>query len=302
MVKIGVNGFGRIGRLVVRAAFQSGKVNIIAINDLFIDLNYMVYMFQYDSTHGKFNGAVKAENRKTIAIFQDRDPANINWGDAGAEYVVESTGVFTTMEKAGAHLKGGAKRVIISAPSADAPMFPPAKVIHDNFGIVEGLMTTVHAITATQKTVDGPSGKLWHDGHGAAQNIIPASTGAAKAVGKVIPELNQKLTGMAIRVPTPNVSVVDLKCRLQKPAKYDDIKKVVKQASEGPLKGILGYTEDQVVSCDFNSDPPAHSSTFDPGAGIALNDNFVKLISWYDNEFGYSNRVVDLMAYMASKE
>uniref|UniRef100_A0A8C2N1X9 Glyceraldehyde-3-phosphate dehydrogenase n=1 Tax=Cricetulus griseus TaxID=10029 RepID=A0A8C2N1X9_CRIGR len=313
MVKVGVNGFGPIGRLVYRAAFNSGKVDIVAINDPFIDLNYM-----YDSTHGKFKSTVKAENGKlvisgkVITVFQERDPPNIKWSDAGAKYVVESTGVFTTMEKAGAHLKGGAKRVIISAPSADAPMFvmgvnhdkydslkivsngsctTNCLVIHDNFGIV----TTVYAITATQKTVDGPPVSC-----GVMANIIPASTGTAKAVGKVIPELKVNLTGMAFRVPTPNVSFVDVTCCLEKPAKYEDIKKVVKQASEGPLKGILGYTEDQVVSCDFNSD--SHSSTFDTGAGIDLNDNFVKLISWYDKEFGYSNRVVDLMAYMASKE
>ncbi|XP_029402814.1 glyceraldehyde-3-phosphate dehydrogenase-like isoform X2 [Mus pahari] len=317
MVKVGVNGFGHIGHLVTRAAVCSphGKVEIVAVNDPFIDLNYM-------AENGKL-----VINWKPITIFQKQDPTHIKWGDAGAEYVVESTGIFTTMEKAGAHLKGGAKRVIISAPYADAPMFvmgvnhkkyhnslkivsnascttnclvPLAKVIHDNFGIMEGLMTTVHAITATQKTVDGPSGKLWSDGHGAAQNIIPASSGAAKAVGKVIPELNRKFTGMAFCVPTHSVFVVDLSCCLEKPAKYDDIKKVVKQVSEGPLKGILGYTEDQVVSCDFNSN--SHSSTFDARAGIALNDNFVKLISCYDNEFGYSNRVVDLMAYMASEE
>nr|XP_034344381.1 glyceraldehyde-3-phosphate dehydrogenase-like [Arvicanthis niloticus] len=334
MVKVGVNEFGYIGRLVTRASFcyALGKVEIVAINDLFIDLNYLAYMFQYDPICGKFNGIVKAENGKLvingkpITIFQERDPANITWGDAGAEYIVESTGVFITMEKARAHLKGGIKKVIISSPSADAPMFvmgvnhkkykslkivsnasctinclaPLAKVTHDNFGIVEGFRTTVHAITATQKSVNSPSGKLCCDGHGAAQNIIRAFTGAAKAVGKVIPELNEKLTGMAFRVPTPNVSVVDLTCHLEKPSKYDDIKKVVKQASEGSLKGILGYTEDQVVSCDFNSN--SDFSTFDTGAGIALNDNFVKLISWYDNEYGYSNRVTDLMVYMASKE
>ncbi|XP_043935522.1 glyceraldehyde-3-phosphate dehydrogenase [Protopterus annectens] len=333
VVPIGINGFGRIGRLVCRAAVQKGTVNVVAINDPFIDLSYMVYMFKYDSTHGRFKGEVCAKDGKlvinghAITVFQERDPANIKWADAGAEYVVESTGVFTTKEKASAHLKGGAKRVIISAPSADAPMFvvgvnhekydnsltvvsnascttnclaPLAKVIHDNFGIVEGLMTTVHAYTATQKTVDGPSGKLWRDGRGAHQNIIPASTGAAKAVGKVIPELNGKLTGMAFRVPTPNVSVVDLTCRLEKGASYDKIKAVVKAASEGPLKGILGYTEEQVVSTDFNG--CSMSSIFDASAGIALNETFVKLVSWYDNEHGYSCRVVDLINHMHSKE
>lgn len=333
MVKIGINGFGRIGRLVTRAAVANPKVEVVAINDPFIDLSYMAYMFHYDSTHGRFKGTIAVEggklviNGKAITVFQERDPSHIKWGDAGVDYVVESTGVFTTTEKASAHLKGGAKRVIISAPSADAPMFvvgvnhekydksmtvvsnascttnclaPLAKVINDKFGIVEGLMTTVHAYTATQKTVDGPSGKLWRDGRGAHQNIIPASTGAAKAVGKVIPELNGKLTGMAFRVPTPNVSVVDLTCRLEKGATYDEIKAAVKAAAEGPLKGVLGYTEDQVVSTDFNGD--THSSIFDAGAGIALNNHFVKLVSWYDNEFAYSNRVIDLTVHIASKD
>ncbi|XP_073451521.1 glyceraldehyde-3-phosphate dehydrogenase [Aquarana catesbeiana] len=333
MVKIGINGFGRIGRLVTRAAITSGKVEVTHINDPFIDLNYMVYMFKYDSTHGRFKGDVKAENGKlvingtSINVSNERDPSAIQWGASGADYVVESTGVFTTVEKASAHLKGGAKRVIISAPSADAPMHvvgvnhesydkahkvisnascttnclaPLAKVINDNFGIVEGLMTTVHAYTATQKCVDGPSGKLWRDGRGAGQNIIPASTGAAKAVGKVIPSLNGKITGMAFRVPTPNVSVVDLTVRLEKPAKYEDIKAAVKAASQGPMKGILGYTDEEVVSSDFNGD--THSSIFDAGAGISLNEHFVKLVSWYDNECGYSHRVVDLIVYVASKE
>lgn len=332
MSKIGINGFGRIGRLVLRAAIQKGAT-VVAVNDPFIDVNYMVYLFKFDSTHGRFKGTVKAEdgalvvNGKKITVFCERDPANINWASAGAEYVVESTGVFTTIEKASLHFKGGAKKVIISAPSADAPMFvcgvnldaytpdmkvvsnascttnclaPLAKVIHDNFEIVEGLMTTVHATTATQKTVDGPSGKLWRDGRGAAQNIIPASTGAAKAVGKVIPALNGKITGMAFRVPTANVSVVDLTVRLGKPATYEAIKQKVKEAADGPLKGILDYTEEEVVSSDFISD--TNSSIFDAKAGISLNDNFVKLISWYDNEYGYSNRVVDLITYMQTKD
>lgn len=307
----------------------------MAVNDPFIGLDYMVYMFKYDSTHGKFKGEVKAEdgclvvNGNKIAVFSERDPKAIPWGKAGAEYVVESTGVFTTIDKASAHLEGGAKKVIISAPSADAPMYvcgvnldsydpshkvvsnascttnclaPLAKVIHDNFEIVEGLMTTVHATTATQKTVDGPSGKLWRDGRGAAQNIIPAATGAAKAVGKVIPALNGKLTGMAFRVPVANVSVVDLTVRLGKPTTYDQIKAKVKEAAApgSPLHGILGYTEDDVVSSDFIGDN--RSSIFDASAGIPLNDQFVKLITWYDNEFGYSSRVIDLIKYMQTKD
>ncbi|ODN05309.1 Glyceraldehyde-3-phosphate dehydrogenase 2 [Orchesella cincta] len=331
MSKIGINGFGRIGRLVLRAALEKG-VEVVAVNDPFIGLDYMVYMFKYDSTHGPYKGEVKAEdgklvvNGKKIEVFAERDPKNIPWGKVGAEVVVESTGVFTTIEKANAHIEGGAKKVVISAPSADAPMFvmgvnessyepsmniisnascttnclaPLAKVINDNFEIVEGLMTTVHAITATQKTVDGPSGKLWRDGRGAAQNIIPAATGAAKAVGKVIPALNGKLTGMAFRVPVHDVSVVDLTVRLGKPATMEEIKAKVKAASEGPLKGILGYTEDEVVSADFIGDQ--RSSIFDAGAGIQLSPQFVKLISWYDNEYGYSNRVVDLIKYIQTK-
>jgi len=332
MANIGINGFGRIGRLVLRASLEKGA-KVVAINDPFIGIEYMVYLFKYDSTHGRYKGEVSVEGDflvvggNKIKVFSERDPKAIQWGAAGAEYVVESTGVFTTIEKASAHLEGGAKKVIISAPSADAPMFvcgvnldaydpsfkvvsnascttnclaPLAKVINDNFGIVEGLMTTVHATTATQKTVDGPSGKLWRDGRGAAQNIIPASTGAAKAVGKVIPELNGKLTGMAFRVPVANVSVVDLTVRLAKPATYQAIKDKVKEAAAGPLKGILAYTEDEVVSSDFIGD--TNSSIFDAKAGIPLNDQFVKLISWYDNEYGYSNRVVDLIKYMQSKD
>jgi len=308
-------------------------VKVAAVNDPFLTLDYMVYLIKYDSTHGRFPGEVKAEagflvvNGNKIVVFTERDPTAIPWGSVGAHYVVESTGVFLTTEKAGAHLKGGAKKVIVSAPSPDAPMYvvgvnlqnydpsapvvsnascttnclaPLAKVINDHFGIEEGLMTTVHAVTATQKTVDGPSGKDWRGGRGAGQNIIPASTGAAKAVTKVIPALEGKLTGMAFRVPTPDVSVVDLTVRLCKDATYDEIKKVIKDASEGPLKGILGYTEDDVVSSDFIGD--TRSSIFDAKAGIMLNKRFVKLVSWYDNEFGYSNRVIDLISYMQSKD
>jgi len=332
MSAIGINGFGRIGRLVLRAAVAKGA-QVVAINDPFIPLDYMVYMFKYDSTHGQFKGSVEAKDGKlvingnAITIFGERDPAAINWASAGAKYVVESTGVFTTIEKASAHHTGGAEKIIISAPSADAPMFvmgvnegayqkdmkvvsnascttnclaPLAKVIHDNYGILEGLMTTVHAATATQKTVDGPSGKDWRGGRGAAQNIIPSSTGAAKAVGKVIPDLNGKLTGMAFRVPTPDVSVVDLTVRLEKEASYEEICAKLKEASETSMKGILGYTEDMVVSTDFVGDD--RSSVFDAKAGIQLSKTFVKLVSWYDNEFGYSNRVIDLIQHMQAKD
>jgi len=334
-VRIGINGFGRIGRLVCRAACEHEDIDIVHLNDPFCDLEYMAYLFNYDSTHGRFKGTVAAKdgklviNGKAITVTAERNPEDIKWGESGAEYVVESSGVFTTLDKAGAHTKGGAKKVIISAPSADAPMFvmgvneekydpssmhivsnascttnclaPLAKIINDNFGIEEGLMTTVHATTATQKTVDGPSGKKWRDGRGAGQNIIPASTGAAKAVGKVIPELNGKLTGMAFRVPTPDVSVVDLTVKLKKGASMDEIKRVVKKAADCPTLGrYMGYTEDEVVSNDFIGD--THSSIFDANAGIALNDNFVKLISWYDNECAYSHRVCDLIKYMESRK
>jgi len=320
--------------LVLRASLQKSDVQVVAVNDPFISLDYMKYMFIHDSTHGKYDGSVEVKGGKLVidgqevTVFNERDPAAIAWGSAGVDYVVESTGVFTTLEKASAHLKGGAKRVIISAPSADAPMFvcgvneekyskdmkvisnascttnclaPLAKVIDDNFGIVEGLMTTIHSYTSTQKTVDAPSAKSWRDGRGAAQNIIPASTGAAKAVGKVLPQLNGKLTGMAFRVPTPNVSVVDLTVNLGKAASLDEIKAAVKKASEsGSLQGILGYTEEMVVSQDFVHDD--RSSIFDASACIALSPTFVKLITWYDNEWGYSNRVVDLISYVAKNE
>ncbi|SFN43355.1 type I glyceraldehyde-3-phosphate dehydrogenase [Proteiniclasticum ruminis] len=331
-VLVGVNGFGRIGRLAFRAALENPEVRVVGVNDPFIDLDYMVYMIKYDSVHGQFKGTVEVDeanhslivNGETVKIFSEMEAGNIDWKSVGAEYILECTGINTTIDKASAHMKGGAKKVVISAPSADAPMFvmgvnnksytkdmtvisnascttnclaPLAKVINDKFGIVEGLMTTVHSTTATQKTVDGPSKKDWRGGRAAAANIIPSSTGAAKAVGKVIPELNGKLTGMSFRVPTINVSVVDLTCRLEKPATYAEIKAAVKEASENELKGILGYTEDAVVSTDFIHDP--RTSIFDADAGISLNDNFVKLVSWYDNEWGYSNKLVDLVAYAA---
>ena len=329
-IRIGINGFGRIGRLAFRRAVTLPDVEVVGINDL-IDVEYLAYMLRYDSTHGRFHGEVAVENGqlvvngKTIRITAERDPNNLKWGDVGAEYVLESTGFFLTDASARAHINAGAKRVVMSAPSKDdTPIFvmgvnhstyagqdivsnascttnclaPMAKVVHDNFGIVNGLMTTVHATTATQKTVDGPSVKDWRGGRGAAQNIIPSSTGAAKAVGRVIPELNGKLTGMAFRVPTPDVSVVDLTVNLARPASYDQIKAAMKAAAEGPMAGILGYTEDEVVSTDFLGE--SCTSVFDANAGIALTDTFVKLVAWYDNEWGYSCKCIDLMRHMAS--
>ena len=331
-IKVGINGFGRIGRLVFRAGINRPDIEFVGINDPFMTPDYMAYMLRYDTMHGRFDGTIEYTddaiivNGKKVRFFACMDPKDIPWGEAGAEYVVESTGVFLTKEKAQAHIDAGAKKVVMSAPSKDdTPMFvcgvnldkytpdmtfvsnascttnclaPIAKVLHENWGITDGLMTTVHSTTATQKTVDGPSKKDWRGGRAAAGNIIPSSTGAAKAVGKVIPELNGKLTGMSMRVPTLDVSVVDLTVNLAKPAKYDEICAAMKAASEGELKGILGYTEDAVVSSDFLGD--TRTSIFDATAGIALTDTFVKVVSWYDNEIGYSNKVLDLIAHMYS--
>jgi len=337
---MGINGFGRIGRLVFRAAMANDKVEVKAINEPFMDVDYMVYQLQYDTTHGRYPEVVSSKKEgdknflvigsKTIQVFASKDPASIPWGAAGANYICESTGVFTAKEKAELHLGGGAKKVIISAPPKDAvPIYvvgvnhkdyktsdtvvsnascttnclaPLAKVVHENFGIIEGLMTTVHAMTATQLTVDGPSrgGKDWRGGRCASQNIIPSSTGAAKAVGKCLPALNGKLTGMAFRVPTVDVSVVDLTCRLEKPAKYEEIVGKIKEAAAGDMKGVLDHTDEEVVSTDFIS--CSTSSIFDIQAGIALTDSFVKLVSWYDNEWGYSNRLVDLCVYMSEQD
>jgi glyceraldehyde 3-phosphate dehydrogenase len=327
-IKVGINGFGRIGRLVFRAAQERNDIQVVAINDL-IDVDYMAYMLKYDTVHGRFSGTVEVKDGKLIVnglpirVTAEKNPADLKWGEVGADYVVESTGLFLTKEKCEAHIQAGAKRVIMSAPSKDdTPMFvygvnhkkysgeqfvsnascttnclaPIVKVLNENFGIIEGLMTTVHATTNTQKTVDAPSAKDWRGGRAAAANIIPSSTGAAKAVGKVLPEMNGKLTGMSFRVPTVDVSVVDLTCRLEKPATYQEIKDAMKKASEGELKGVLGYTEDAVVSSDFITDP--RTSIFDAEAGISLNANFVKVVSWYDNEWGYSNKVLDMVAYM----
>ncbi len=329
--KIAINGFGRIGRLVFRIAAERPNLQVVGINDL-IDVDYMAYMLKYDSTHGRFNGDVEVKdgnlvvNGDTIRVTAEKNPADLKWGDVGAEYVIECTGIFLTKEKAQGHIDAGARKVLFSAPSKDdTPMFvmgvnhtsytndmqfvsnascttnclaPVAKVLNDNFGIKDGLMTTVHAVTATQKTVDGPSMKDWRGGRGAYQNIIPSSTGAAKAVGKVIPSLNGKLTGMSMRVPTADVSVVDLTVNLEKGATYEEICAAMKKASEGEMKGILGYTEDAVVSTDFIGD--ARTSIFDAGAGIALTDTFVKVVSWYDNEWGYSAKVIEFLEYMDS--
>jgi glyceraldehyde 3-phosphate dehydrogenase len=328
-IKVGINGFGRIGRLAFRAAVQRNDIEIVGINDL-IDVDYMAYMLKYDTIHGAFKGTVAVKdgnlvvNGHSIRVTSEKDPANLKWNEVGAEYVIESTGLFLSRDKAEAHLKAGAKRVVMSAPSKDdTPMFvygvnhktykkemdmvscascttnclaPVTKVLHDNFGIAEGLMTTVHSTTATQKTVDGPSAKDWRGGRAAAGNIIPSSTGAAKAVTKVIPELKGKLTGMAFRVPTLNVSVVDLTCKLEKSTDYEAIKAAMKKASEHELKGVLGYTEDEVVSSDFIGD--SRTSIFDAKAGIMLNPNFVKIVAWYDNEWGYSCKLLDMMVYM----
>ncbi|XP_065890137.1 glyceraldehyde-3-phosphate dehydrogenase 2-like [Dysidea avara] len=330
MPKVGINGFGRIGRLVMRAAIATKEIEIVAVNDPFLSMDYMAYLFKYDSTHGRFDGEVTYDdkhlivNGNKIKVFGERDPNNLPWGANGVKYVVESTGIFTTCEKAKAHMTGGAEKVIISAPSADAPMFvmgvnedqykpdmhivsnasctinclaPLAKVVDDKFTIIEGLMTTIHSYTATQLVVDGPSKKKWRDGRSAAQNIIPASTCAAKGFGKVMPHLNGKLTGMGFRVPTPDVSVVDLTCRLQTPDSMDDIKKAIQDAAATDrFKGILGYTEDQVVSTDFITD--SRSSIVDGKSCLSLNPQFVKLVAWYDNEYGYSCRVVDLICHM----
>ena len=332
-VKVGINGFGRIGKLAFQAALKKEEVEVVAINDPFLAADYMAYMTKYDTVHGKFEGTVTENggnlevNGREVKVYNEMDPKNVPWGELGVEYVLECSGAFTTVEKAQAHLEGGAKKVVISAPSKDAPMFvmgvnhedytpdmnivsnascttnclaPLAKVINDNFGIKEGLMTTVHATTATQKTVDGASKKDWRGGRAAAANIIPSTTGAAKAVGKVIPSLNGKLTGMAFRVPTVDVSVVDLTCNLERPTTYEEICEAVKRASENELKGIVEYVDEPLVSSDFTTD--MHTSIFDAKAGIMLTDTFVKLVAWYDNEWGYSNKLVDLVCYMAKKD
>jgi glyceraldehyde 3-phosphate dehydrogenase len=328
-IKVGINGFGRIGRLAFRAAQERNDIEIVGINDI-IDVDYMSYMLRYDTIHGRFKGSVEVKDKKlvvngnAIRVTAEKDPANLKWNEVGADYVIESTGLFLERAKAEAHLKAGAKRVVLSAPSKDdTPMFvigvnhknykkemdivsnascttnclaPITKVLHDNFVMLEGLMTTVHSTTATQKTVDGPSAKDWRGGRAASGNIIPSSTGAAKAVTKVIPDLKGKLTGMSFRVPTLNVSVVDLTCRLEKATTYEDICKAMKAAADGELKGVLGYTEDEVVSSDFIGD--SRTSIFDAKAGIMLNPNFVKIVSWYDNEWGYSHKLIDMIAYM----